>query len=174
MKPNQLMLIILVAPLSFLPLKSVAGLKWAEVGVNGLTCSACTRSVEMSLRRLDFVDRVVMSLETTEGKIYFKNGSTVDLKKIARAVVDAGFSVRFLRVAFNFDDVPVGPDGSFTYQDQTYQWLQFKDGLAKDDAVLKLVDDGFLPARESNHWKKKLGISNQSTGQKTLHVVQEL
>ena len=73
-----------------------AGIKWIDVGVNGLTCSLCTRSVEMSIRRLDFVDTVMMSLETTEGRIYVKPDVPVNVEQIAKAVVNAGFSVRFI------------------------------------------------------------------------------
>jgi copper chaperone CopZ len=155
-----------------LPLKSLGGLKWVDVGVNGLTCSLCTRSVERSISRLDFVDSVVMSLEKTEGRIYLKTGEPADLKKIAKAVVDAGFSVRFLRLEFNFNDVPISQDGYFSYQGQKYQWLQFKDGLAKGDISLTLVDEGFLPRKESGQWKKKFGFSTDPAGQKVYHVVQ--
>src|SRR4051812_34474653 len=80
---------------------------WAEIGVDGLTCSACTRSVEMSLRKLDFVDSVVMNLEHTDGKIYFKKDQSVEPDKIAQAVVNAGFSVRFLKANFNFSGTQV-------------------------------------------------------------------
>lgn len=45
---------------------------WAEIGVDGLTCFACSRSVEISVRKLDFVDSVVMNLEYTDRKVYFK------------------------------------------------------------------------------------------------------
>src|SRR5579872_5107522 len=112
--------------LSCLPICSFAGMKWIEIGVNGMTCSMCTRSVEMSVRTLNFVDSVAMSLESTEGKVYLKQGTPIDLKKIATAVTDAGFSVRFVRVAFAFDDIIVATDGSFTYQGQGYAWLDFK------------------------------------------------
>jgi hypothetical protein len=125
----------------------------------------------MSVIKLDFVDSVSMSLEKTEGRIYLKEGSPIDLKKIAQAVVDAGFSVRFLKMEFDFKDVQVAQDGSFTFQGQTYQWLEFKDGLAKGEVALKLVDEGFLTRKECSYFKKKFAIS--SGGQKVLHVVLE-
>src|SRR5260221_11753478 len=115
MKTDRLTLLIFLA-VGLLSTQSFAGIKWVELGVNGLTCSLCTGSVERSIKRLDFVESVSMSLENTEGRVYFKKDAIIDLKKVAKAVKDAGFSVRFLRVEFNFDDVKVGADGVFMYQ----------------------------------------------------------
>jgi cation transport ATPase len=149
--------------------RSLAEIKWVEIGVNGLTCSLCSRSVEMSLRRLDFVDNVSMSLEKTEGRIYLKPNLPVNLKQIATAVSNAGFSVRFLRIQFDMNDIDVNNNGAFTYLGQTYQWLDFKGKLANTLVALKVVDEHFLPKKESAEWKKKMVNSDQ----KVLHVVQE-
>src|ERR1700759_2288056 len=97
MKNSLLFLLFLVASLHLR-----AQFTWAEIGVDGLTCSACTRSVEMQIRKLDFVDSVSMNLEHTDGKIFFKKGAAVNIEKISQAVVDAGFSVRYLRAGFLF------------------------------------------------------------------------
>jgi copper chaperone CopZ len=146
-----------------------SGIKWIDVGVNGLTCSMCSRSVEMSLRRLDFVDSVAMSLEKTEGRIYFESNALINLQQIAKAIVNAGFSVRFVRIEFTFDDIPLNNDGSFVFQGQTFEWLDFKNKTR--EASLKLVDDNFLPKKEVAEWKKKLTTSD--SGKKTLHVIKE-
>src|ERR1700759_3369629 len=66
------------------------------IGVNGLTCSQCSRTVEMSIRKLDFVSDVQMNLQHTEGKIILKKDKKADMDKIAQAVINAGFSVRYL------------------------------------------------------------------------------
>jgi copper chaperone CopZ len=149
--------------------QAFAGLKWADVGVNGLTCSMCSRSVEMGLRRLDFVDSVVMSLETTEGRIFFKDNTPVNLNDIAKAVVDAGFSVRFVKLQMSFDDIPLNTDGSFVFQGQSFKWVDFQNKF-KGPVSLKLVEQNFLPRKEGAEWKKKI-IASQS-GEKIFHVVQ--
>jgi copper chaperone CopZ len=155
-------------------MQSFAGIQWVDIGVNGLTCSMCSRSVEMSLRRLDFVDSVSMSLEKTEGRIFLHNNTPVNLQQIAKAVVNAGFSVRFLRVEFSFNDVAVNQDGSFSYRGQDYEWIDFNGGITKARASLKLVDENFLPKKESLQWKKKVTALTKSGNQKNvLHVVQE-
>src|ERR1700722_452721 len=73
----------------------------AKLGVDGLTCSACTRSVELSIRKLDFVKDVQMNLDNTVGQITFIPGKQISMNKIAKAVTDAGFSVRYLQATFN-------------------------------------------------------------------------
>src|ERR1700744_4870126 len=86
---------------------SYAQITEVDLGVNGLTCSQCSRSVEMRIRKLDFVKDVQMNLEHTEGKIFFKENKKVDIDKIAQAVVDAGFSVRTLKATIQMNHVPV-------------------------------------------------------------------
>jgi hypothetical protein len=161
-----LLLLFVSASLS----RSFGGLMWADVGVNGLTCSICSRSVEMSMRQLDFVDSVVMNLETTEGRIFFKPTTPIDFDQLAKAVVNAGFSVRFLKLQLDFTDIPVTSDGAFTFQGQTYQWLDFYSNV-KGQVALKLVDEHFLPKKEGSEWKKKLAGKNSAGDQKVLHVV---
>lgn len=167
MNPRHVVLSILLTAAAT---SSWAGIKWADIGVNGLTCSICSRSVEMSVRRLDFVDNVVMSLETTEARIYFKPGALIDLNQLSRAVVNAGFSVRFVRLEIAFDDIALNKDGSFVFQGQAYQWLDFKDS-AEGQVALELVDESFLPRKESAKWRKKIGPT-KSRDQQILHVVQ--
>lgn len=70
----------------------------ASIGVNGLTCSQCSRSVEMQLRKLSFVKDVRMDLEHTEGTLHFVSNRKVDIDALAKAVKDAGFSIRYLKV----------------------------------------------------------------------------
>ena len=148
-----------------------SGVKWVDIGVNGLTCSLCTRSVEMRLMRLGFIDSVSMSLEKTEGRVYFRSNEPIFLNEIAKAVVDAGFSIRFVRLEFNFDDVNVEADGSFTFQGKNFLWLDYP-GLAKGNVSLKLVDEAFLPRKESSSWKKKIE-STKTSGQRVYHVVKD-
>ena len=152
---------------------SMAGISWADIGVNGLTCSMCTRSVEMSIRRLNFVDTVVMSLEAAEGRIYFDTSTPVNFEQLAKAVVNAGFSVRFIKVQFNFNDIEIGTDGMFSYQGQGFKWIDFKTKPDKAQVALQLIDEGFLPKKESTQLKKKINSSKAPATQKILHVIQE-
>lgn len=95
----------------------------AKVGVNGLTCSQCSRSVEMQLRKLPFVKDVSMNLEQTEGTLQFKTGTRIDFSKIAKAVNDAGFSVRFLNANIDMDKVALAGNG-FKIGDDYFHFTQ--------------------------------------------------
>lgn len=151
---------------------SQAGIQWIEVGISGLTCSVCSRSVELRIRKLEFVDHVVTDLAKTESRVYLKPGVQADLRKIAGAVVAAGFSVRFLKVALSFEGVTVSKDGRFTLQGQAFRWLGFQGYPAHDEVMLKLVDQEFLPREETRQWKDEISTSG-SARQNMVHAVPE-
>lgn len=83
--------------LFILGLQARAQFTQAEVSVNGLTCSQCSRSVEMALKRLDFISKVEMDLQQPTAHIVFKKGTAIDFNKLATAVRDAGFNVRSIK-----------------------------------------------------------------------------
>lgn len=151
---------------------SFAGLKWVDVGVNGLTCSMCTRSVEMSLQKLFFVDSVIMSLENTEGRVYFKPGVPIDMNQVSKAVTDAGFSVRFVKMNINFDEIELKEDGTFVLDGQMFQWLDPPVKM-KGSLTVQLVSENFLPKKQRTEWKKNF-TPQRKPDQRALHVVQQL
>ncbi len=165
----RLCIFLLITSFGFIK-QSFAGLKWIDVGINGLTCSLCTRSVDRSISRLEFVDSVNMSLENTEGRIYVKDVEVIDLKRITKAITDAGFSVRFVRLQFDLRDTRIDKNGVFNFKGQQYQWLQFKGNELPNNVTLILIDEGFLPRKESIQWKKKWGISPDKN---ILHLINE-
>ncbi len=73
---------------------------FVEIGINGLHCSACTFSVERSLKKLDFVSVIQMDLNKRSGKVFFKSDGSINYKLLSKAVIDAGFSVRSFDVVF--------------------------------------------------------------------------
>ena len=156
----------------------------AEIGVNGLTCSACTRSVEMSIRKLDFVQDVQMDLENTKGTITFKPGTKIDIEKVAKAVINAGFSVRYLNAVFKTDNtIQVSDNYCFAYGDDTYQFIKvtatpeqdsqyhsfLQQLFLKDNVTLKFLGKEFLPSTDYKKWKADL--KSQCTGAKNLYYV---
>ncbi|MCW3123675.1 MAG: cation-transporting ATPase [Flavipsychrobacter sp.] len=94
----------------------------AYVSVNGLTCSQCSRTVELKLRKLDFVADVQMNLQHTEAKIILKKDKKTDIDKIAQAVIDAGFSVGSLRADLDMTDIAFAPT-CFNYNDDQYVFM---------------------------------------------------
>jgi copper chaperone CopZ len=144
--------IMLTGCLLFVLKTQAASIQFILIGVDGLTCSMCTRSVEMSIRKLDFVDSVVMDLENTEGKVYLKKGDDVDLRKVAKAVTSAGFSVRFMRIQVDFE----GSNAStcFSIGPDSFQFIQEPD--ISGSAELTLIGDEFMPRKVAANYRKKL------------------
>ncbi len=97
-----------------------AQFRQASIGINGLTCSQCSRSVEVQLRKLSFVQDVQMDLEHTEGKIIFKENKQVNINAVARAVKDAGFSVRYLKADISSEDIQLSEEGCFSLYGDAY------------------------------------------------------
>jgi copper chaperone CopZ len=130
----------------------------AEIGVNGLTCSACTRTVEMSLRKLDFVKDVKMDLENTDGQVIFQPKSNVSAEKLANAVTAAGFSVRFINIVYHSDSaMSVNDNYCFSYDGNSYQFIGItQQARLSGDVTLKLVGKEFLPPKDFKKWKNEI------------------
>lgn len=98
---TNIMRFLLVLAGLFSSLISFGQIEYLTVGINGLTCSQCSRSVELQLRKLDFIKDVDMNLQQTEGRITLQNSHTaIPFEAIAGAVKDAGFSIRLLKITF--------------------------------------------------------------------------
>lgn len=165
----QLLTLLLLCVFSGMS-SSYARIKWVDVGVSGLTCSVCSKSVEMRINKLGFVKSVSTDLDKTESRVYLKEGATIDIRKIAKAVVEAGFSVRFLKIQMDFDDISVSKEGDFTFQGQDFEWINYQSGVARGEMMLKLVDKDFLPRQEVGLWKEKI---KESSSQNAVHAVLE-
>jgi cation transport ATPase len=120
----------------------------ATVGVNGLTCSQCSRSVEMQLRKLSFVKNVNMNLEHTQGTLQFKEGSKVDFSQIAKAIKDAGFSVRFLSAAIDMSHVEM-QSNIFHISNGTYI-LEGKEGVNKSVHIFMFNGSPYSAAKQKD------------------------
>ena len=142
----------------------------AEIGVNGLTCSQCSRSVEFSIKKLDFVKEVQMDLEHTQGKIIFKPGMKVYVEKIARAVEEAGFSVRYLTVDFIFENVTIQDGYCFLFENRLYQFVKTETKKLKGMTQLKFIGKNFLPKKEYKVWEPELKPTCSETKERVFYV----
>ncbi len=120
------------------------------------TCSQCQRGVEMSVRKLDFVKEVEVNLEHTNGKITFKPGAKVNMDKIAKAVSDAGFSMRFLKVNFTFNNLNVSDNFCFPFEGNNYQFIKTGNLSLSGEKTIKIVGKSFVPAKEYKSIKSEL------------------
>jgi copper chaperone CopZ len=161
---------VLVVTFLFCSYTSSAQFISAEIGVDGLTCSACTRSVEMSIRKLDFVQDVQMNLDNTMGTITFKTGAKIDIEKVAKAVINAGFSVRYLTAVFKTDNtITVSDNYCFAYGGDTYQFVKVSSTPLQNTTTFKFLGKEFLSSKDYKKWKADL--KSQCTGAKNLYYV---
>lgn len=94
-----------------------------ELGLNGLTCSQCSKSIEQQLKKIPYIDRIHMDLEKTTATVYFKKGSQVAPEALAKAVENAGFSLRYLKVELDASQRPQVHNGCFSLLGDTYALL---------------------------------------------------
>lgn len=115
-----------------------------RVGVDGLTCSQCSRSVEMRLRKLNFIKDVEMDLVNTRAVLKLKPNVTVGFSQIARAVTDAGFSIRFIDARFTTGAGEQVQAGCFSYKNTCFELAA--GSLAQTEKVwnIRFVDKGMI------------------------------
>lgn len=157
----------LVFLLLLLALAPRAHAQYAEVriGVDGLTCSQCTRSVEMHLRRLDMVKEVRMNLEHTNGVVILDPTKRADLSRLAKAVKDAGFSVRYVRVPITVD-----PGSNCVTQGKTTYQLIGDEGKAGGLQWVQVLGADLMSRKEWRRWEPLLKNKCGTTGGKLLFV----
>ncbi|MDT0630764.1 heavy metal translocating P-type ATPase [Rubrivirga litoralis] len=81
------------------PTPDVARLSQATLGVEGMTCAACSGRVEKALAKVPGVEEATVNLATERATVYFDAAETTPLA-LAEAVQRAGYDVRTEEVSF--------------------------------------------------------------------------
>lgn len=150
--------------------QAIAQFQTVYIGVNGLTCSQCTRTVELSIRKLGFVKDVQMNLEHTEGAIVLDQSKPVDIEQVAQAVFDAGFSVRYLHVDFLAKDEVALSGSCFNYLDDQYVFTILPKTPLKGTIKLKFIGKKFMPKSEYREMRKYMNVHCGNIAGKVYHV----
>jgi copper chaperone CopZ len=150
MKKSLVLLLLIV----FFGFDTKAQFKSATIGIDGLTCSMCSRSVEKLILQLDFVRAVQMDLNTTTAQIIFKQGKKVNISELSKKVFDAGFSVRSLVALFNFESLVEQEEGkSYTYEGDQYIFLKKSKDSPLGEKQITFIGKQFISQKEFSHWK---------------------
>ena len=115
---------------------------------SGLTCSMCSNAINKALKTLDFVAKVEANIKNSSFDIYFKPGASIDLDKLKDKVEGAGFAVASFIVTVHFDNVAVVNDNHVTVGNTVYHFLNIKDQQLNGDKAIRLLDKGFVSAKE--------------------------
>jgi copper chaperone CopZ len=140
------------------------------LGVNGLTCSQCSRTVEMSIRKLDFVADVQMNLQHTEGTITLKKDKKADMDKIAQAVVNAGFSVRYLKADLKVANSVAATSSCFNYNGDEYVFTQAPKAPLSGTVKLTFIGKKYLPKNEYKKMEQYMNVKCGTASGKVYHV----
>ena len=128
------------------------GAKAQISGVNlqasGLTCSLCSNAINKALKTLDFVDKVQPNIKNSSFDISFKPETKPDFDQLKKKVEDAGFSVAKFTATVHFDHVAVTNDNHVVIGDMVYHFLNVNDQTLNGDKVIRLLDKGFVSAKE--------------------------
>jgi len=129
----------------------------AELQAAGLTCSMCSRATDKQLRTLDFIDSIGIDLSNTTFLLYFKKDKAVDFDQIRKKVEDADFSVAMLKVTYKFDSLKVDNGTHFSYNNSQFQFMSITPRTLNGEVVFKIMDKGFLSAKEYKKYASQVG-----------------
>ena len=115
---------------------------------SGLTCSMCSNAINKSLKSIEFVDKVEANIKSSSFDISFKPGAKVDYDRLKKKVQDAGFFVAKLEANINFDNVAIANDSHIELDGITYHFIGTKDQTLNGNKTIRILDKGFVPAKE--------------------------
>jgi copper chaperone CopZ len=125
-----------------------AQVKNITIQASGLTCSMCSNSIFKALKTLDFVENVVPNIKTSSFDISFKPSVEIDFDKLKAKVEDAGFFVANFTITYHFDNLNVVNDTHVAIENHVFHFLNVKDGVFSGEKKLRLLDKGFVSAKE--------------------------
>lgn len=140
--------------LLLLSLNGKAQFKSAVIGVDGLTCSACSFATEKSLKKLESVDSVYMQLEENTATVFFKPAVKVNMDDVAKKVVDAGFSVRSFTALVDVGKLNITPDYCWSYENDIYHFVKVDAASDVNGQInLRFIGDKFMAPKQYKKWK---------------------
>ena len=89
-----LSLLIAVVLVSGTPLKASAQIDEALVQVDGLACPFCAYGLEKKLKKVEGVEKLEINVNRGAIKITVKEGKTLSIEEVEKAVKDGGFTPR--------------------------------------------------------------------------------
>jgi copper chaperone CopZ len=111
---------------------------------SGLTCAMCSKAIYKAVSAISFVDTVLVNIEASTYDIRFDKETTPRFDQIAKAVVDAGFSVANLTVMVNFDKQAVDKNGLFTLDGINYKLMGTPPTTLQGSKKLQLVGKQYM------------------------------
>lgn len=131
---------------------------------SGLTCSLCSNAIFKSLKSLDFIEKIDANIKNSSFEIFIKPNNMVDFDKIKKKVEDAGFFVAKLVATIHFDNAQVINDEHLTIGNTTFHFLNAKDQVLNGHIQVRLLDKGYVSAKEYKKNGKFTAMDCYKTG----------
>lgn len=96
-----------------------------------------------------------MDLESTQGVVHFKPNKKIDYSLIAKAVRDAGFSIREMKAKIDFDKDTTISNCLLIKSDLFVLFKEHADITVKD-FVVQFIGEDFLPKSQYKSYKPLL------------------
>jgi copper chaperone CopZ len=154
-------------------IQSVASSQIQSVSLqaSGLTCSVCTRAIYKSLKKLPSVAKVQEDIAHSSYHIQFKDAQKVSLADLKKAVLDAGFSVAWMEVKANFNNVEVANDSALQMDDFTFFFVDIQKQKLNGERKLLILDKDYLLEKDRKKYAGNFESKTAATnGDKIFHV----
>ena len=155
--------IILVLLLIF-GIQSQAQISKVSLQASGLTCSMCSKAVKTALEEVSFVEKVQVDIKNQQYNLSFKQGNTIDIDALNKAVQDAGFSVASLKVTAYVNNTKLEKDEHLKIGDQTFHFLNAAAQTVDGQITFSVVDKTFVTAKEFKKYAAMTKLACVQTG----------
>jgi len=134
---------------------------------SGLTCAMCSKAIYKAVSAISFVDTVLVNIEASTYDIRFNKDAAPQFDQIAKAVMDAGFSVANLTVVVNFNKQNVDKNGLLTLDGIQYKIMGTPPTTLQGSKKLQLIGKQYMLPKE---FKKIPAEANSDISSKTYLV----
>jgi copper chaperone CopZ len=136
----------------------------ASLQASGLTCSMCSKAVKNALEKVSFVARVQVDIKNQQYNLIFKDSADVDFDDLGQAVEEAGFSIAALSAKVSVYNVVLEKDKHLQIGNKNFHFLNGSGQQLSGLITLKMVDKGFLTAKEFRKYSAASKMKCLQTG----------
>ena len=141
-----------------------AQVKRVVIQASGLTCSLCSNAINKSLRTLSFVKEVEPNIQNSTFEVSFNENVLVNFDDMKKKVEDAGFFVAGMTVDANVDSADIANDIHLEQFGTLFHFLNVAPQTIHGNVTFRLLDKGFVSAREYKRNAKYTQMACYKTG----------
>jgi copper chaperone CopZ len=155
----------------FVQSHAISQIQSVTLQASGLTCSMCSRAIYQSLLKVPSVSKVQEDIEHSSYHIQFSNSGNVSFENLKKAVIDAGFSVAWMEVKANFNNMEIASDSSLRFNDFIFYFVDVPRQKSNGERKLLIIDKDYMLEKERKKYSRSF-VSKPATGsgERIFHV----